>query len=127
MDNMLKSAFRWLIYLLSTCLIVWAFIPSVKPIMLGIAAGLSVSAMNAFFLKRRVGMIADAALREGSKRKGMGFGSRIAMVLLLAMYALKNPDVMNLPAALAGSMVMPFLLLAAAIAQTIKENSSGKG
>lgn len=127
MDNMVKSAFRWLFYLLSICLIVWAFIPSAKPVMLGIAGGLAVSAVNAFFLKRRVGMIADAALSEGRKRRGLGFGSRIATVMLLAMYALRNPDVMNLPAALSASMVMPFLILVAAIAQTIKENSSGKG
>lgn len=127
MDNMLKSALRWLLYLLSASLIVWALFPSMKAIALGLASGLAVSAMNAFLLKRRVGMIADAAMQEGGKKRGMGFGSRIAMVLLLAMIALRYPDTLHLPAALAGSMVMPFLLLAAAIVQTMKENSSGKG
>ncbi|REK69512.1 ATP synthase subunit I [Paenibacillus paeoniae] len=127
MDNMIKSAMRWLLYLLSACLILWAVFPELKSVALGLAAGFAVSAMNAFLLKRRVGMIAEAAIQEGAKKKGMGFGNRIASVLLLAMIAYKYPDILNMPAALIGSMVMPFLLLAAAIVHTLKENSSGKG
>lgn len=127
MDNMIKSAMRWLLYLLSACLIVWAVFPELKSVTLGLAAGFAVSAMNAFLLKRRVGMIAEAAMQEGAKKKGMGFGNRIASVLLLAMIAYKYPETLNMPAALIGSMVMPFLLLAAAFVHTLKENSSGKG
>jgi ATP synthase protein I len=45
---------------------------------------------------------------------GLGLGSRIAMVLLAAMIALKNPDMLNLPATLAACMMMPFMMLVSA-------------
>jgi ATP synthase I chain. len=127
MDNILKSATRWLMFLIAACLLIWAAIPDWKPMAMGLAAGLTASAMNAFLLKRRVAMIADAASSDGErKRRGLGFGSRIATVLLLAMIAYRYPETMSLPAALIGSMVMPFLILTAAIIQTVKENN-GKG
>lgn len=129
MDKMIKSATRWMLFLIAITLIMWALFPGWKAIALGLAAGLAASSMNAFLLQRRVGMITDAAVQEGTRtrRKGLGFGNRIATVLLLAMIAYKNPDILNLPAALIGSMVMPFLLLLAGIIHTVKENSSGKG
>ncbi|OBR63609.1 hypothetical protein A7K91_06580 [Paenibacillus oryzae] len=127
MDNIMKTATIWLLYLLSACLILWAFLPDIRTVSLGIASGLAVSAMNAFLLRRRVGMIAEAAMQEKARRKGIGFGSRIASVLLLAMIAYRYPDIINMPAALSGTMIMPFLILAAAIMHTMKENSSGKG
>ena len=126
-DVVVKSAMRWLVYLLSACFIVWAVFPDYRSIALGSAAGLSVSALNAFLLKRRVGMIAEAAMQESKRRRGLGFGNRIASVLLLAMLAYRFPETLNMPSALSGSMVMPFLILIAAIVQTLKENSSGKG
>lgn len=127
MDNIIKSATRVLMFMMSACLILWAVMPEWKSIMLGLLAGLAASAMNAFLLKRRVGMISDAALEEGSRRKGLGFGNRIATVLLVAMLAYRYPEILNMPAALLGSMVMPFIILTVAIIHTIKENNSGKG
>ncbi|MNH44662.1 hypothetical protein D3C79_1068910 [compost metagenome] len=73
-------------------------------------------------------MIGQAALGEGSrKRRSLGFGSRIATVLLVAMIAYRYPETLNMPAALIGSMVMPFVILVVAIIHNVKENNSGKG
>ena len=127
MDKMMKSALRIMLYLLSACLILWALLPEWKPIMQGLMVGLAASTFNAILMKRRVGLITEAAMTEGSKRKGLGFGNRIATVLLVAMLAYRYPDTLNMPAALSGSMVMPFVLLAVAIVHTLKENSNGKG
>ncbi|MCR8660460.1 ATP synthase subunit I [Paenibacillus endoradicis] len=129
MDNMMKSATRWMLGLTAVCIILWAIVPSWKPVMLGLAVGLAASAMNAFLLKRRVALVAEIASQEGTqtKRKGLGFGSRVAMVLLVAMFAVKYPETLNLPAALSGSMVFPFLILVVALIHNAKTNNSGKG
>ncbi|MFD0957852.1 ATP synthase subunit I [Paenibacillus chungangensis] len=126
MDNILRSAMRLLFFLMLACLVLWAAVPDWKTVSMGLLAGLAASAMNAFLLRRRIALVTDAALSEKRKRRSLGFGNRIAMVLLLAMIAYRYPEVMSLPAALIGSMVMPFLILAAAIRHTIKENN-GKG
>ncbi|GKU76950.1 ATP synthase subunit I [Paenibacillus sp. L3-i20] len=127
MDKMMKSATRIMLLLMSACLILWAVIPAWKPVMLGLLVGLAASAMNAFLLKRRVDMISMAAMEKGSRKKGLGFGNRIATVLLVAMLAYRFPEDLNMPAGLIGSMVMPFILLAVAMVQTMKENNNGKG
>jgi len=129
MDKMMKSATRWMLYLLVLTLIAYAVFPTWKSVALGLALGLIASGLNAFLLQRRVGMVTDSVTQEGARtrRKGLGFGNRIAMVLMVAMIGYRFPDIVNLPAALAGSMVMPFLILVAAIIHTVKENNGGKG
>ncbi|GIP19047.1 hypothetical protein J40TS1_46890 [Paenibacillus montaniterrae] len=129
MNKIMKSATRWMLYLLAVTLIMYAAFPEWRAVALGLALGLIASGMNAFLLHRRVGIVTDAVTQEGTRvrRKGLGFGNRIATVLLLAMFGYQYPDIINLPAALSGSMVMPFLLLVAAIIHTVKENNSGKG
>lgn len=128
MDNMMNSATRWMFILIASAFIMWLFLPQWKSVTLGIALGLIASSMNAFLLHRRVGLIANYVEKSGkpSRPKGLGFGNRIATVLLLVMIAYRYPDIINIPAALAGSLVMPFLILAAAIVHTVKENNSGK-
>ncbi len=127
MDKIMKTANLTMIYLISACLILWAALPRWQTVTLGLVVGLAASAMNAFLLKRRVDMLAQAALEEGAKRRSLGFGSRIATVLLVAMLAYRYPETLNMPAALAGSMVMPFVILVSAIVYNVKENNRGKG
>lgn len=131
MDKMMKSATRWMLYLIVVTLILYICFPEWKAVWIGLALGLMASAMNAFLLNRRVGLVIDSVseAQNGTRvrRKGLGFGNRIATVLLLAMIGYKYPDIVNIPAALAGSMVMPFLILLAAIIHNVKENNGGKG
>ena len=123
MDSVLKSATRWMLILTGICLILWVVLPSWKTITLGFAVGLAASAMNAYLLKRRVNLIAEIVAREGeqTKRAGLGFGSRVAMVLLVAMLAFKFPETLNLPAALSGSMLFPFIILVVALIHNAKQ------
>ena len=129
MDNLMKSAMRWMLYLTAVSLILWAVVPTWKSVMLGLALGLAASTMNAFLLKRRVALIAEYTVQQGAntKRRGLGFGHRIATVLLVAMIAMKFPETINMPAALSGSMVSPFVILVAALIHNLKTNNSGKG
>lgn len=70
--------------------------------------------MNAFLLKRRVELVTMSAAVGGSRKMGLGLGSRIATVLLVVIIAYRFPDKFSMPAALAGCMIMPFILLVAA-------------
>jgi len=127
MDKIMKTATKSMIYMMAACLILWVVIPDWKPVMMGLLVGLAASALNAFLLQRRVKMVTDAAQVEGSRKRGLGFGNRIAMVLLVAMLAYRYPETLNMPAALSGSMVMPFVILIIAIIHNVKENRIGKG
>lgn len=127
MDKIMRLATKTMVYLMAACLILWAVLPEWKPVMMGLTVGLAASVMNAFLLQRRVGMIAQAAMEENSKKRGLGFGNRIATVLLVAMLAYRYPETLNMPAALSGSMVMPFVILVIAIIHNVKENRIGKG
>ncbi|MDQ0061961.1 ATP synthase subunit I [Paenibacillus harenae] len=114
MDNIMKTAVRVLLYLLAACLLVWALAPEWRIVTLGLLLGLAASSMNAFLLRRRVEMVTHGAAGTGPRKMGLGLGSRIATVLLVAMIAYRFPEKFSMPAALIGCMVMPFILLAAA-------------
>lgn len=114
MDKIMKTAVRALFYAMAVCLIVWAFLPEWRTVSLGLLLGLAASSMNAFLLRRRVEMVTLGAAGLGPVRRGLGLGSRIATVLLVAMVAYRFPEKFSMPAALIGCMVMPFILLAAA-------------
>lgn len=111
MDKMMKSAVRTLFYAMAVCLIVWAFLPEWRTVSLGLLLGLAASSMNAFLLRRRVEMVTLGAAGLGPSKRGLGLGSRIATVLLVAMLAYRFPEKFSMPAALIGCMVMPFILL----------------
>lgn len=114
MDKIMKTAVRTLFYLMAVCLIVWAFLPEWRTAALGLLLGLAAGSMNAFLLRRRVEMVTLGAAGLGPARRGLGLGSRIATVLLVAMLAYRFPEKFSMAAALIGCMVMPFILLAAA-------------
>ncbi|WP_206669946.1 ATP synthase subunit I [Paenibacillus luteus] len=110
----MKTALRTLVYAMVVCLIVWAFLPEWRTVSLGLLVGLAASSMNAFLLRRRVEMVTLGAAGIGPRKRGLGLGNRIATVLLVAMIAYRFPEDLSMPAALAGCMVMPFVLLVSA-------------
>ncbi len=114
MDKIMKTALRTLVYAMVVCLIVWAFLPEWRTVSLGLLVGLAASSMNAFLLRRRVEMVTLGAAGIGPRKRGLGLGNRIATVLLVAMIAYRFPEDLSMPAALAGCMVMPFVLLVSA-------------
>ncbi|MCR2807465.1 ATP synthase subunit I [Paenibacillus soyae] len=111
-DNIFKTAMRWALIFAAACLLLWVIMPEWKSVCAGLLLGVFASFLNALMLRRRVEIVGQAA--GGNRRMGMGLGSRIAMVLLVAMVAYKNPETFNLPATLAASMVMPFFTLVSA-------------
>lgn len=114
MDNIFKLAMRGALFFAAACLLLWGLFPGWKSVFAGLLLGAFASFMNALLLRRRVEIVGQALASRGMRKMGLGLGSRIAMVLLVAMIAYKNPETFNLPATLAACMMMPFVLLVSA-------------
>ncbi|GGG85052.1 ATP synthase subunit I [Paenibacillus radicis (ex Gao et al. 2016)] len=114
MDKIVNTAVRAVLLITAGCLVVWALVPGWRTVILGLLLGLAGSSLNAFLLRKRVQRVALGAAGMGPSKSGLGLGSRIATVLLVAMIAYRLPEKFNMPAALIGCMVVPFILLAAA-------------
>ncbi|MFD1957904.1 ATP synthase subunit I [Paenibacillus thailandensis] len=114
MDKLMKTAVRTLLFVIAACLLVWAVLPEWRIVSQGLLLGAAGGSMNAFLLKRRVELVTMSAAGGGSRKMGLGLGSRIATVLLVAIIAYRFPEEFSMPAALAGCMIMPFILLVAA-------------
>ncbi|MCU6708510.1 ATP synthase subunit I [Paenibacillus sp. J5C_2022] len=114
MDNIFKTAMRTVLILAAACLLLWGILPSYRAVFAGLLLGVAASSLNALLLRRRVEMVARSMANRSVRRMGLGLGSRMAMVLLVAMIAYRYPETFNLPAALAASMVMPFIVLVSA-------------
>ncbi|MFD2663407.1 ATP synthase subunit I [Paenibacillus thailandensis] len=110
----MKTAVRTLLFVIAACLLVWAVLPEWRIVSQGLLLGAAGGSMNAFLLKRRVELVTMSAAGGGSRKMGLGLGSRIATVLLVAIIAYRFPEEFSMPAALAGCMIMPFILLVAA-------------
>lgn len=126
MDNIFKMAMRGALFFAAACLLLWGIFPEWKSVFAGLLLGVVASFMNALLLRRRVEIVGQAMASRGMRKMGLGLGSRMAMVLLVAMVAYKYPETFNLPATLAASMVMPFILLVSALIHQ-KRLNSGKG
>lgn len=114
-DNIFKTAMRGALIFAAACLLLWVIMPEWKSVCAGLLLGVFASFLNALMLRRRVEIVGRAMENRGMRRMGLGLGSRVAMVLLVAMIAYKNPETFNLPATLAASMVMPFFSLVSAL------------
>lgn len=126
MDNIFKMAMRWALFVAAACLLLWVLLPEWKSVFAGLLLGVFASFLNALMLRRRVEIVGQAMASRGVRKMGLGLGSRMAMVLLVAMIAYKYPETFNLPATLAASMVMPFMMLVSAFIHQ-KRLNSGKG
>lgn len=126
MDKIWRSTTRAALYFASLCLLIWVVFPEWKTVAAGLLLGLAASFMNALLLRRRVEFLGQAISSQGSRKVGMGLASRLAMVLLAAMVALKFPDRFHIVAVLSACFFMSFAALAAAYYHN-KKDSSGKG
>ncbi|WP_438447498.1 ATP synthase subunit I [Gorillibacterium sp. sgz5001074] len=88
-ESMMQSAFRYALYMMSACLLAWAFIPGAKPYAAGLVLGVLISLVNARILHAKIHALTQAALENNGKRVNFGFISRVCMVLIGTMIALK--------------------------------------
>lgn len=92
LNELMRTVFRSAMLFLSGCFLVWAFFPSLKPYAAGLVLGTAVSLINARILGYQIDKMTESAIANTGKRVGSGYASRISMVLIGTMVALKFPQ-----------------------------------
>lgn len=92
LEGLLRPVFRYALFFMAACLMVWAFVPGLKPYAAGFVLGTAVSLVNAWILQTKIHAITRAVLDNKGKRENNGFISRICMVLIGTMISAKFPQ-----------------------------------
>ncbi|AJY74567.1 ATP synthase subunit I [Paenibacillus beijingensis] len=126
MNDIMKTALRIALFIVSACLLAWAVIPEGRTIAAGLVLGMAAGSLNALLLRRRVEWVGQVAAGQGARKMGLGMAGRLATVLLAVMIAYKNPEYFSLPFTLSACFIMPFVILASGFVVN-KRHSNGKG
>lgn len=120
MNEIMKAALRFSFVWLAVSLVIWLLLEEWRPVAAGFAAGTLISMANANLLRSKVQQLTEQAAAGGGKRTGLGFGVRVALVLLGALLALRFPHALNLPSVLAGSFIVQLTMLPVAFWHTLR-------
>ncbi|MDF2925850.1 MAG: synthase-like protein [Paenibacillaceae bacterium] len=91
LSALVRSVMRASLFFVSSCLMVWAFIPSLKTYAAGLILGTVISVINGLMLQSKVNTITRIALENSGRRANSGFVGRISMVLIGTMISLRFP------------------------------------
>lgn len=91
LSTLLRSVYRTTLFFILACLMMWAFVPMLKPYAAGLALGTCISLLNAWILQMRIYKITQVALENSGKRVHAGFAARASMVLLGTMISVRFP------------------------------------
>lgn len=89
----LRSISRVVLFFLSLCFFVWALWPDGRPIASGLVLGATAGWINAWLLSRKVTRIANNAAERGKRKTSVGFFTRVLVVIITVIIALRVPDV----------------------------------
>lgn len=88
---LMRRVFQASMFFMSFCLLVWAFVPTLKPYAAGLTLGTAVSLINAILLRVQTERIVQLALANSGKRISSGFVGRLCMVMIGTMTCLRFP------------------------------------
>lgn len=104
----------------------WAVVPEGRTVAAGLVLGTLGSLANAYLLRRRVDLIAQAAVENDGRRVGLGMANRLAVILIVVMAAYRFPEHLSMPAAIAGCFYVQFaIFFTAFIHNTARRNGKG--
>ncbi|GGF91914.1 ATP synthase subunit I [Paenibacillus abyssi] len=126
MDEIIRRATRSALFVVLACLVMRFVVPEGKTVAAGLILGIMASLMNALLLRRRIALIDRVMSEQRPRRISIGMGSRLAMVLLVAIVALRFPEYFDLPSTLIGSFYVQFAILVTAFLHNAR-HSNGKG
>ncbi|MNC47892.1 ATP synthase I chain [compost metagenome] len=115
---------RWMtvsvMYILMICFLTAAFAPRLETIALGLALGVSISLINAFYLGYKVRKMSDDAAEGNLKRVNLGFLTRAALAVLGIYISMRFPQYFNTYAVAGGLAIAQFSLLIIGIIMSSK-------
>lgn len=106
LSTYLKMFTKVTLVFLTLCLLGWMFIPDYRPYVAGWMLGSFVSALNVRYLGLKIQRLSEMIAQSTGKRYSLGFVSRISMVLIAVMLAIRF-DLFHLPATVAGLFYGP--------------------
>lgn len=106
----LKALQRVTFMMMSVCLMLWAFVPSLRGIAAGLILGIVIGFINSQFLVKKIRIITNKVLQDGGGRFNLGLLTRFAMAILGAMVTLRFEEV-NVYAMVAGLLLMQFIIV----------------
>ena len=122
MDKIMKTAIRFTLIWVAVIMMIGVLVTDFRTITVGLIVGSVVSVMNALLLQRRINLLGQIVESQTPRRMGLGFGSRIATVLIAVMFAYRYPEILNLPAVLVGSFIVQITSFFVAIWVNKREN-----
>lgn len=110
-----RTVLQIALFFFLACLVLWVVIPVARPFAAGLAAGMTVSLINARYLMWKIVRWADRLPRTGQvsarhKAPGLGFFTRAAMAALVVIVA-HNVDYLSLLATLIGIFSTQVLMM----------------
>ncbi|WP_110930999.1 ATP synthase subunit I [Paenibacillus bouchesdurhonensis] len=93
LGSIVTAVFRITILLLSALLLGWAVLPEYRPILAGLILGLVIGLIYVRFLSFKVRKLVQLVMSEEQRRFSFGFITRICLVFIAVMVAVKFEQV----------------------------------
>lgn len=93
LNSIVSAVTRTTFLILSALFIGWAFFPDYRPMISGVILGLAVGLVYTRFLSMKVRGLAEYVISQQEGRFSFGFLTRICLVLLVIMVAVKVEQV----------------------------------
>lgn len=92
-SSYMKPIYRLSLWLISIGLLLWLFLPQLRPEIAGLLLGMLVSLLNSWYLSKKIGQMSALVVEGTRKRFNLGFLTRVSTAILAVMFAMKSDHV----------------------------------
>lgn len=92
-SHYMKPIYRLSLWLISIGLLLWLFLPQLRPVIAGLLLGMLVSLVNSWYLSKKIGQMSTLVVEGTRKRFNLGFLTRVSTAILAVMFAMKSDQV----------------------------------
>jgi ATP synthase protein I len=119
LNYQLLTVTKFILFFLSVSLLSWAVYPPWREFAAGLMLGFIAAGINFGLLHRRVSKITTHAAEHGNKRQRLGFLTRVAIVLLFVLLAMRIPGV-DVYSVIIGYLLIHLAILCLHIIDTLR-------
>ncbi|EPY08014.1 ATP synthase I [Paenibacillus sp. E194] len=123
MASMVRAVTRVTLLLLSAFILGWAVAPEYRTYTAGLTLGTAAGLAYAHYLSIKVRQIAEMAASQEKRRYSFGFVTRMCIVLLAVMFAIKFEQHISLVATIVGFFITQLLSIFVSIIWASKKKA----
>lgn len=123
MTSMVRAVTRVTFLLLAAFVLGWAVAPEYRTYTGGLTLGTTAGLVYAHYLSIKVKQIAELAASQGKRRYNFGWVTRICIVLLAVMFAMKFEQRISLVATIVGFFLTQLLSICVSIIWACKKKA----